>query len=121
MMPREDATWHGPAAHHARREFETVRIISGDHPSLEGHFPTDPIVPGVLLLDEVAAAAAQWRGKDCQVTAIPNVKFLLPLRPQQPFTIHFTSVEASNKQVDFCCQAAGRTIAQGRLEIVCHE
>ena len=31
-------------------------IISADHPSLPGHFPGHPIVPGVVLLDRVLEA-----------------------------------------------------------------
>src|SRR5207248_713819 len=36
--------------------FETSRRIPTDHPSLAGHFPNAPIAPGVVVLDEVAAA-----------------------------------------------------------------
>ena len=36
--------------------FEVDRTIPSDHPSLPGHFPDRPIVPGVVILDEVVAA-----------------------------------------------------------------
>ena len=36
-----------------RLDFE-VRVAA-DHPSLQGHFPGNPIVPGVVLLDTVIA------------------------------------------------------------------
>src|SRR5437879_10590804 len=39
--------------------FEISRAIRADHPSLAGHFPGTPIVPGVVILDEVAAALAR--------------------------------------------------------------
>jgi 3-hydroxyacyl-[acyl-carrier-protein] dehydratase len=68
--------------------FEICRAIRADHPSLAGHFPGASIVPGVVILDEVAAALAEWR-KDCQLTGIRAVKFVLPLKPEQPFTILF--------------------------------
>src|SRR5437764_6179023 len=66
--------------------FEVCRAIRADHPSLAGHFPGEPIVPGVVILDEVAAALAKWR-EDCQLTGIRAVKFVLPLKPEQSFTI----------------------------------
>jgi 3-hydroxyacyl-[acyl-carrier-protein] dehydratase len=41
--------------------FEIRRAIPADHPSLAGHFPGAPVVPGVVILDEIAAALAEWR------------------------------------------------------------
>ena len=35
--------------------FQATRIIRADHPSLPGHFPGAPLVPGVVILDEVIA------------------------------------------------------------------
>jgi len=36
--------------------FEVCRVIRADHPSLPGHFPGAPLVPGVVILDEVLEA-----------------------------------------------------------------
>ena len=41
--------------------FEVTRAIRADHPSLPGHFPGTPLVPGVVILDEIVAALAEWR------------------------------------------------------------
>ncbi len=94
--------------------FETRRVIPADHPSLAGHFPGTPIVPGVVILDEVATALTEWH-PEYQVTGVRTVKFLLPLRPEQPFTISLTT--ARDAEVDFYCRAEGRMIVEGRLEI----
>jgi len=53
--------------------FEACRAISADHPSLPGHFPDRPLVPGVVILDEVLTALVEWR-KDCQLAGIRAVK-----------------------------------------------
>jgi 3-hydroxyacyl-[acyl-carrier-protein] dehydratase len=58
----------------------TIRIAA-DHPSLPGHFPQQPVVPGVLLLDHVAAALQRWRG--LQIAQLVQVKFMQPLLPDQ--------------------------------------
>jgi 3-hydroxyacyl-[acyl-carrier-protein] dehydratase len=96
--------------------FEICRAIRADHPTLAGHFPGAPIVPGVVILDEVAAALAEWR-KDCQLTDIRAVKFVLPLKPDQPFTICLTEAKGAETQVDFSCHIDGRVVVAGRLQI----
>ena len=96
--------------------FETSRRIPADHPSLAGHFPNAPIVPGVVVLDEVAAALAEWR-KGSRLIGIPFVKFLSPIKPGQVFTIAFEAPENLANQIDFCCRVDGRMVVEGRLEI----
>ena len=98
--------------------FETSRAIRADHPSLAGHFPGEPIVPGVVILDEVAVALAKWR-KNCQLTAVRVVKFVLPLQPEERFNVFLTAAKDSETEVDFCCRVEGRMIVEGRLEIGC--
>jgi 3-hydroxymyristoyl/3-hydroxydecanoyl-(acyl carrier protein) dehydratase len=95
---------------------EVRRIISADHPSLPGHFPGAPLVPGVVILDEVLAALYEWR-KDCQVTGIRTVKFLVPLKPEQPFTICFSASDDAGGEVNFSCGVEDRTIVEGRLQV----
>lgn len=65
-------------------EFATPLRIEATHPALSGHFPGNPIVPGVVLLQRVAAALKTWRG---EMLARFEVKFLAPLLPGQDATI----------------------------------
>lgn len=55
-------------------------IIPADHPSLPGHFPDRPIVPGVVLLDRVIEAIEADHGP-LPPLRLPQVKFLKPLLP----------------------------------------
>jgi len=59
---------------------EPVRIAAM-HPALPGHFPGNPIVPGVVLLDRIAAAIERARG--LRIARIASVKFLAPLKPEE--------------------------------------
>jgi 3-hydroxyacyl-[acyl-carrier-protein] dehydratase len=95
--------------------FEVRRAISAAHPSLPGHFPDMPLVPGVVILDEVLGALFEWR-KDCQLTGIRTVKFLVPLRPEQTFTICFSAID-DRGEVNFSCRVGDRVIVEGRLEL----
>lgn len=56
--------------------------IGPDHPSLPGHFPGHPVVPGVLLLQRVLDAIEAAHGPQGALR-LPQVKFLQPLLPGQ--------------------------------------
>ena len=96
--------------------FEAIRIIHANHPSLRGHFPDAPLVPGVVILDEVLAALIEWR-QESKLIGIRMVKFLAPLQPEQTFTISLTVRNEHAAEVNFCCRAEGRVIVEGQLEI----
>lgn len=63
-------------------------VIGRDHPSLTGHFPGNPIVPGAMILasiiDELGRIEPALR-----VIGIGRAKFLTPLRPDQTFEWHY--------------------------------
>ena len=96
--------------------FEAIRIIRANHPTLPGHFPDTPLVPGVVILDEVLAALIEWR-QDSQLTGIRTVKFLAPLQPEQAFTISLSARNERAAEVNFYCRAADRVIVEGQLEV----
>lgn len=96
--------------------FEAIRVIGANHPSLPGHFPGAPLVPGVVILDEVLAALIEWR-QDSQLTGIRLVKFLAPLQAEQVFTISLSANNEHAAEISFCCRAEDRIIVEGRLEV----
>lgn len=55
-------------------------VIGHDHPALPGHFPGQPVVPGVVLLDRVLEAVEREAGP-LGALSLPQVKFLQPLLP----------------------------------------
>lgn len=79
-------------------------IVAADHPCLAGHFPGDPIVPGVLILDHVLAAIEAMRsapGTDKRQgplgpLRLPQVKFVQPLRPGQAAEIQLDAIAGSD-------------------------
>ncbi len=54
--------------------------IPADHPSLPGHFPGRPLVPGVMLLERVLEAIEAAHGA-FEGLRLPQAKFLQPLLP----------------------------------------
>lgn len=55
-------------------------LIPADHPSLPGHFPGHPVVPGVVVLERVIDAIEAGHGP-LGALRLPQVKFLQPLLP----------------------------------------
>lgn len=108
---------HRPTASPSFPSLARRRAIAADHPSLAGHFPGNPIVPGVVILEEVMQAFAEgWPGS--QVAGMSVIKFLAPLRPEQGFTIRFA--ESGERGIRFeCVRDDGQTLAQGCLTIAC--
>lgn len=89
---------------------ETLRI-SQHHPALGGHFPGNPIVPGVVILDHVISAATS---AGYTVTAISSVKFSAPLLPEQPFVIAF---QPKGKRLQFEVHRGDELLAQGSMDV----
>lgn len=87
--------------------------ISGAHPALAGHFPGNPVVPGVVILGRVCRAVAAAHG--AAVAAVPLVKFHAPLRPAEPFDIGFEA--AGGESVSFRVVRGATLIAAGTVRI----
>lgn len=68
--------------------------IATDHPSLAGHFPGRPLVPGVVLLDRVLEAIEVAHGA-LGPLRLPQVKFLQPLLPGEEARVELESVGAA--------------------------
>ena len=74
--------------------------ISREHPSLAGHFPGQPIVPGVLILNSVFTELTD-KHPSWQLCGIKKLKFLQPLQPEQSFTISYDEIK--NRGLRFKC------------------
>jgi 3-hydroxyacyl-[acyl-carrier-protein] dehydratase len=91
---------------------ETTLTFAPDHPVFAGHFPGQPMVPGVMLLDAALQAAGEAdpnaRTGHCQVTA---AKFLSPVLPGETLTISCTYTGPGCSRFEI--RGAGRAVASG--------
>ena len=85
--------------------------VAAAHPSLPGHFPGAPLVPGVLLLEQVAQALRDWRGQ--RLARVVEAKFVAPLLPEQAATVVLTD---SAGRVRFEIRRDGELLARGSVE-----
>lgn len=89
-------------------------LISADHPSLAGHFPGNPVAPGVVLLEEVAQAFMAWQ-PELRLSGIAAAKFLIPLQPEQSFLIYFERTAASIYRFSCIREEDDARLAHGRF------
>ncbi len=82
--------------------------IKRHHPSLAGHFPGRPIVPGVVLLDEVLALMS---GASAAFVRLASVKFIAPVLPEQNVALAWS--EQSGGRMDFICRVSGQDVLRG--------
>lgn len=82
--------------------------VPADHPSLPGHFPGNPIVPGVLLLDHVLHALRGLTGLD--MSHLRQVKFSSALLPQEQAHAWW-QIDGSRASFGVCAQRGGVMVA----------
>ncbi len=87
--------------------------IAADHPALPGHFPGHPLVPGVVLLDEVLTLVlAVYPGR---VVELPQIKFLHPVLPEQIVTV--SAKAKADGRVDVWACVDGQDVLRGSLSL----
>lgn len=99
---------------------EARKQFSGEEPFFEGHFPGNPIVPGVLVTEamaQTAGIAIGGPGKMFLLTAIRAMKFLRPIRPREE--IHFWAKRVGEANGLVQCAVEARVnrelVAEGQL------
>ncbi len=89
--------------------------VRGDEFFLQGHFPGNPIVPGVIQCEMIAQSAVTLipdvKGGTPLYTGLNNVKFKNPLLPGDTAVM---TVELTARKGIFCF-AKGRLEANGKL------
>ncbi len=83
--------------------------VPPDHPSLAGHFPGRPVVPGVVLLDEVLSRLSGPPGGPVRLV---SAKFTALVLPGQEVAVDWS--EKPGGRVDFACRVGERDVLRGR-------
>jgi len=99
----------------------TALSIASDHPAYTGHFPGQPVLPGVVLLD-AAIHALECSGISASGTSVRDwagrwtsnsAKFQSAVRPGEALTLEHETLP--NGSVRFAIRTADRAVASGIL------
>lgn len=88
--------------------------IPATHASLKGHFPNNPIVPGVVILDEVINIINSIK-PEFVVDTIPMVKFTQPLLAEQKVLVEIN--EKNDMVIGFNCSHNKNKLVTGQLTL----
>ena len=89
----------------------TTLTIAAEHPALDGHFPGAPVLPGVVLLDEMVRAVE--RGPGAGRWRIGTAKFVRPVHAGETLTLR--QERLPNGSIRFSVLRDGEPVAHGVL------
>ncbi len=100
---------------------EAARVFRREEEFFRGHFPGDPIVPGVLLVECMAQAAglAEEDPGGARLARIDGARFLAPVRPGDRVVVTMRRAASFGPAVRYEgeCRVEGRVVAEGAVTL----
>ena len=92
--------------------------VTVNEPFFQGHFPGNPVMPGVLQLEALAQCSApvlmclpQYKGKLTLYAGVDNVRFKNIVRPGDRFEMHIELIKAKGP----ICKSHGVGYVDGKV------
>jgi len=89
-------------------------IVNSSHPSISGHFPGNPIVPGAVIIENVIKVFSRSNDPR-EITSLSTVKFIKPIEVNQKVDVNFLSI--STELISFECVSNNVVLVLGRFKV----
>jgi UDP-3-O-[3-hydroxymyristoyl] N-acetylglucosamine deacetylase/3-hydroxyacyl-[acyl-carrier-protein] dehydratase len=108
-------------------ELVAIKNVTFNEPYFNGHFPGNPVMPGVLQLEAMAQAAGvlivRWNGwvpRPAFFMSADKVKFRRPVRPGDQLRIHAKLTKVRNNKIALAtvtCTVDGQVVSSADVMI----
>ena len=108
----------------ARESVVGVKCVTINEPYFQGHFPAEPVMPGVLICEAMAQTGAVLMSKTLEVDvtnkviyfmSLDNARFRRAVRPGDVLKMHVTVLRARDPVFKF----HGDAFVEGKLAAEC--
>ena len=110
---------------HADNSAIAIKNVSANAPHFQGHFPTQPVMPGVLIIEAMAQTAGaiciRSTGEDkpslVYFMTVDGAKFRKPVVPGDRLEIHVKKLKQRGNIWRFACEALveGSKVAEAEI------
>ena len=114
MMP--DTRYRLTGLHHDDGKLRCQLTVPADSPYFEGHFPGNPIVPGVAQVQMLSEALTVVLGHEVQWRALEQVRFRRPIQPDVACQLE-VDIDHGCDRVTFRLADAGGLTTDGALTL----
>ena len=107
-----------------------IKNVSINEPFFQGHFPSEPVMPGVLIVEAMAQTAAvlvvatfgaESEGKLVYFMSIDGVRFRRPVVPGDRLEFHVEKIAEPRQRLEILRQGHGRGQGRGGSDFRRHD
>jgi 3-hydroxyacyl-[acyl-carrier-protein] dehydratase len=117
--PPKPGSWVG-------KKIQAIKNVTLNEHFFTGHFPNKPIMPGVLIIESMAQAAAvcayrselnDGEAQEVMIASIDNARFRRPVVPGDQLVLNVVVTKERNTIIAFHCEAFvdGQLVAEADL------
>jgi 3-hydroxyacyl-[acyl-carrier-protein] dehydratase len=106
------------------RSIVGIKNVTFNEPFFQGHFPGDPVMPGVMIIEAIAQSGALLMGKSLAIDpvgktimfmSVDNARFRSPVRPGDQLRMFVEVTRARGEIFKF----AGKATVNGKAAAEC--